>query len=173
MTSPVRANETVPQSTRYSTIAGADQAHWLDACQALTIELRDGLDVTAEIRSAHNHGHGDTVFIAQGSQLEAVALCEYGPKSPAGAGSCLIRFGAVRATSDAEMHFDQLLAACRRLAADEGLTRVVACVNASRPEAYRHLLSMGFRAERNGVAMHRPNEEGYSQTAAYILDDWR
>ncbi len=173
MTSPVKANEAVPQSTRYSTIAGADQAHWLDACRALTIELRDGLDVTAEIRSAHNHGHGDTVFIAQGSQVEALALCEYGPNSPAGAGSCLIRFGAARPALDAEVRFDQLLAACRRLATDEGLTRIVACVNASRPKAYRHLLSMGFRAERNGVTMHRPNEDGYNQTAAYILDDWR
>jgi hypothetical protein len=65
------------------------------------------------------------------------------------------------------------LAACRRLATDEGLTRIVACVNASRPKAYRQLLSMGFRAERNGVTMHRPNEDGYNQTAAYILDDWR
>ena len=173
MTGPAKANETVPQSTRYSAIAGADQAHWLDACRALTIELRDGMDVTAEIRSAHDHGYGDTVFIVEGSRVEAVAVCEYGPKSPAGAGSCLIRFGAVRSASDAEMRFDQLLTACRRLAADEGLERVVACVNASRPKAYRHLLSIGFRAERNGVTMHRPNEDGYDKTAAYILDDLR
>ena len=93
--------------------------------------------------------------------------------SPAGAGSCLIRFGAVRSTPEAEIRFDQLLTACRRLAADEGLERVVACVSASRPKAYRHLLSTGFRTERNGVAMHRPNEDGYSSTIAYVIEDLR
>ena len=104
--------------------------------------------------------------------MEAVALCEYGPKSPAGAGSCLIRFAAVR-PGRIEMRFAQLLTACERLAADEGLKHVVACVNASRPKAYRHLLSMGFRTQRHGVTMHRPNEDAYNQTASYILDDLR
>jgi len=100
-------------------------------------------------------------------------LCEYGPKSPAGGGSCLIRFAAVRPSSESETRFSQLLTACGKLAADEGLKQVVACVNASRPKTYRHLLSMGFRAQRNGVTMHCPNEDAYHQTASYILDDMR
>jgi GNAT superfamily N-acetyltransferase len=173
MTRAVDAHETVPESTRYSAIAGADQANWLDACRALTTDVREGLDLTAEIRTAHAHGHGDSVFLTDGSRVEAVALCEYGLKSPAGAGSCLIRFAAVRPGSDTEMRFGRLLTTCARLAADEGLKHIVACVNASRPKAYRHLLSMGFRAQRNGVTMHRPNEDGYNPTASYILDDLR
>jgi hypothetical protein len=135
--------------------------------------VRDGLDLTAEIRTAQNHGYGDTVFLTEGSRVEAVAICEYGPKSPAGAGSCLIRFAAVRPDSEIEVRFGQLLIACARLAADEGLKQLVACVNASRPKAYRHLLSMGFRAQRHGVTMHCPNEDAYNQTACYILDDLR
>jgi N-acetylglutamate synthase-like GNAT family acetyltransferase len=173
MTRSVEGNETPADSTRYSSIAGGDQAHWLDTCRALTTEVRDGLDLTAEIRTAHSHGYGDTVFLTEGSLVQAVAVCEYGPKSPAGAGSCLIRFAAVRPDSENEMRFGQLLIACARLAADEGLKQLVACVNASRPKAYRYLLSMGFRALRNGVTMHCPNEDAYNQTASYILDDLR
>ena len=122
MTRLVEANEIVPETTRYSTVAGAGQAHWLDACRALTTEVRDGLDLSAEIRTAHTHGHGDSVFLTDGSRMEAVALCEYGPKSPAGAGSCLIRFAAVRPSSESETRFSQLLAACGKLAGDEGLS---------------------------------------------------
>ena len=96
MTRPVRANEPPPASTRYSAIASADRTHWLDACRSLTTEVRDGLDLTAEIRTADSHGHGDAVFLTEGSRVQAVALCEYGSKSPAGGGSCLIRFAAVR-----------------------------------------------------------------------------
>jgi len=171
MTRQVDPNQAAGESVRYSAIADADRAHWLDACQALTTEVRDGLDLTTEIRTAHIHGHGDTVFLTDGSRVEAVALCEYGPKSPVGAGSCLIRFAAINPGSDTP--FDRLLAACERLAADEGLKEVVACVNASRPMAYRHLLASGFRVQRNGVTMYRPNEDAYRQTAAFVLDDLR
>ncbi|MBR0712686.1 GNAT family N-acetyltransferase [Bradyrhizobium liaoningense] len=173
MTRPVDPNETVGESVRYSAIADADQVNWLNACRVLTTEVRDGLDLTTEICSAHTHGHGDSVFLTDGSRVEAVALCEYGPKSPAGAGSCLIRFAAAHPGSDTERPFDRLLTACETLAADQGLKQIVACVNASRPKAYRHLLALGFRAQRNGVTMHRPNEDAYNQTAAFVLDDLR
>jgi len=164
---------TPPPSTRYSALAGGDQAQWLDACRALTNDVRDGLDLTAEIRAAYRFGHGDSVLITQGSRVKAVALCEYGAKSPAGAGSCLIRFAAVQPDVEEEMRFDQLLTACGRLAADEGLKQLVVCVNASRPKAYRNLLSMGFSVQRHGVTMHCPNEYAYNQAASYILEDWR
>lgn len=173
MTRPVDADEAPPASARYSTIASADRAHWLDACRSLTTEVSDGLDLTSEVRTAHSHGHGDTVFLTEGSRVLAVALCEYGRKSPAGDGSCLIRFAAVRPDLENEMRFGQLVTACGTLAAHEGLKQLVACVNASRPKAYRHLLSMGFRTQRNGVTMHCPNEDAYNQTASYILDDLR
>jgi GNAT superfamily N-acetyltransferase len=173
MTRSVASNASIPRSTRYSAIREPVQAQYLDACRALTGELRDGLDLTAEVRGARRHGHGDTVFLVEGSRIEAVAHCEYGPKSPAGAGSCLIRFAAVRPASDADKRFDLLLAACETLARDEGLARVVVCVNASRPNVYRHLLLAGFRTERLGVTMHRPNEDAYKQEATHILEDWR
>ena len=173
MTRPVDPKKIVGESVRYSAIAEGDQAHWLDGCRALTNEVRDGLDLTTEIRTACTYGHGDSIFLAKGTRLEAMAFCEYGPSSPAGAGSCLIRFAALHPDSGTEMLFSRLLNACERLAADQGLKQVVACVNAGRPKAYRHLLAMGFRARRNGVTMHRPNEDSYSQIAGFVLDDLR
>jgi len=173
MTRPIEGDETSAGSTRYSDLAGSDQMHWLDACRTLTTHVRDGLDLTAEIRTAHSHGHGDTILLTEGSRVEGVAHCEFGPKSPAGAGSCLIRFAAIRPDIENATRFDQLITACKRLAADEGLKQVVACVNASRPKAYRHLLSLGFRAQRNGVTMHGPDEDAYNQSASYVLDDLR
>jgi GNAT superfamily N-acetyltransferase len=173
MTRPADPNKTAGEFVRYSTVASADDAHWLAACRALTKEVRDGLDLTTEIRTAHTHGHGDSVFLTDGSRMEAVALCEYGPESPAGTGSCLVRFAAINRGSHAEMSFDRLLTACERLAADQGLKEVVLCANASRPTAYRHLLASGFRAQRIGVTMHRPNKDAYRQAAAFVLDDLR
>lgn len=173
MTRPVDFHDAPPASTRFSAIANADRAYWLDACRRVTTEVREGLDLTSEVLTARSHGHGDTVFLTDGSRVVAMAICEYGPKSPAGDGSCLIRFAAVRPDLKGEMHFAQLVAACGTLAADEGLKQLVACVNASRPLAYRHLLSMGFRVQRNGVTMHCPNEDAYNQAASYIVDDLR
>ena len=173
MSRPVEARVTPPQSTRYSAIASGDHAHWLDASRALTDGVRDGLDLTAEIRAAQSFGHGDSVFLAEGSRVKAVAHCEYGAKSPAGSGSCLLRFAVVQPDADQDVHFDQLLAACSSLAADEGLKELVVCVNASRPKAYQRLLSMGFRVQRHGVTMHCPNEHAYNKVASYIVEDWR
>jgi hypothetical protein len=53
------------------------------------------------------------------------------------------------------------------------MPNLLAGVNLARNEAYRQMVSRGFRATRHGVAMHRPNEAGYSRTGVYVLDDWR
>jgi GNAT superfamily N-acetyltransferase len=173
MTRPVRPNGTIEESILFSSIATSNQAHWLAACRTLTTEVRNGLDVTTEIRTAHINGHGDSVFLVEASQVRAMALCEYGVRSPAGAGTCLIRFAAVRPDLHAERWFGRLIAACDRLAADQGLKQIAACVNASRSAAYRQLLAMGFRAQRNVVTMHRPNEDAFDQSAEFVLEDFR
>ena len=50
---------------------------------------------------------------------------------------------------------------------------VLAGVNLAREEACRHMVARGFRAEIQGVTMHRPNEAGYSRAGIYLLDDRR
>lgn len=71
-----------------------------------------------------------------------------------------------------ERRFAQLLAACEALAIRAGLAQLEAGVNLSRHEAYRAMLAAGFRAQFQGVAMHRPNEAGYCRPGVYVIDDW-
>ncbi|HLZ82551.1 MAG TPA: hypothetical protein VKQ54_03220, partial [Caulobacteraceae bacterium] len=91
----------------------------------------------------------------------------------AGEGNCFVKFGAVRPGSGREDRFFALLDACGDLAIAAGMTNLVAGVNLAREEAYRAMISRGFRTQIQGVAMHRPNEAGYSRPELYVLDDWR
>jgi hypothetical protein len=34
-------------------------------------------------------------------------------------------------------------------------------------------VAFGFRRDVQGVAMHRPNEPGYSTSDSFVIDDWR
>jgi hypothetical protein len=43
----------------------------------------------------------------------------------------------------------------------------------ARHDAYRRLLSRGFRTWLQGVAMEKPNEPGYNRPDVYLIDDWR
>ena len=49
----------------------------------------------------------------------------------------------------------------------------MAGVNTARQEAYEKMLERGFRTEILGIAMHTPNEPGFSRPGIYVLDDWR
>jgi hypothetical protein len=75
--------------------------------------------------------------------------------------------------TDPEVRFGKLLNAVEEFASSRGLTQVEAGVNLSRNEAYRSMLSHGFRIERTGIAMHRPLEAGYSRPGVFVIDDWR
>ena len=59
------------------------------------------------------------------------------------------------------------------LAADRGASVLVAGANAGRDQAWHVLTSRGCRRDFQGVAMHRPNEPGYSTSDSYVIDDWR
>jgi hypothetical protein len=71
-----------------------------------------------------------------------------------------IRGGTPRAK--AAKHFERLLDACEELARSRALSKITAGINLARHKAYRKMLARGFRAEMQGVSMHRPNEPGYS-----------
>jgi hypothetical protein len=96
-----------------------------------------------------------------------------GSASEAGEGCCFIKFGAARQGPGVEERFARLLDACGALTVTFGMPNLLAGVNLARNEAYRQMVSRGFRATRQGVAMHRPNEAGYSRAGVYVLDDWR
>jgi hypothetical protein len=60
-------------------------------------------------------------------------------------------------SSNSQENFKNLLNAASLLAKDRHLSRIVAGVNTERSEAYRFMVEYGFRADMQGIAMHRPN----------------
>lgn len=173
MSKAVRATSTAPTCTRFSNLADNERHSALASCRDLTNALFDGLDVAREIRTVADQALGDTVLLWDDSTLVGVAVCHCGAGSEAGGGTCYIKFGAVRPGLGAESYFSQLLDAVELLAHSRGLSRVVAGVNTSRHEAYGAMLARGFRTDLQGVAMHRPNTDGYSRPGVFVIDDWR
>jgi len=158
---------------RFSALAPEQQQEALRGCRAVTDSLFAGLDLSGEIELVRDLGLGDTVLIVDGAGVSGFAICHYGPASEAGAGTCLVKFGAVRPGPSAERAFDHLIDACEALAVQAGLPTVMAGANMGRPEAYGQLKRRGYRAAFQGVTMHRPNEAGDSRPGAYVIDDWR
>jgi hypothetical protein len=162
-----------PWASRFSEVHPGDRARCLDDCRALCDAIYAGLDVRGEVESVADQALGETVLLHDGDRLDGLAVCHIGPRSEAGSGVCYIKFAAVRPGASAGAGLERLLEACAALGASRGATRLMAGVNTARHEAYEILLARGFRAEYQGVTMHRPNEPGYSRPGAYVLDDWR
>ena len=157
----------------YSNISEREREESLNACHALTASIYPGLDVAREILAVQAQGLGETVLVHNSQDLVGFAVCHCGPGTEAGNQLCYVKFGAVKPGAAAETRFDRLLNACEELAATRSLARVEAGTNLARHEAYGKLLARGFRTDIQGVAMHRPNEEGYSRAGVYVIDDWR
>jgi GNAT superfamily N-acetyltransferase len=177
MTAPARPGTDDMPSSRYSGLPQSERPAVESACRELTEELYGGLDLSGEIRTVAARGLGDTLLLWDGaggaSRLAGFAICHWGPASEAGEGCCFVKFGAARTGPGGEDRFARLLEAVGALAGAVGMPDVLAGVNLAREEAFRHMVARGFRTAIQGVAMHRPNEPGYSRAGVYILDDWR
>jgi hypothetical protein len=174
MSSPVsRRPNAAAAWSRFSDLNVRQQNEALLACQDITDTLYPGLDLTEAIRATQAQGLGDTVLVDGQGGIGAFAVCHYGPRSEAGADACFIKFGAVRVGAPAEQDYLRLLDACEALAVAVGMPNVLAGGNMGRHEAYRHLVSRGFRTEILGVTMHRYNNPGYCRLGTYVIDDWR
>lgn len=156
----------------YSQLGENERLEVLSACRYLTDCIYPGLDVTPEVKSIENQSLGETVLLESGD-LVGFATCHTGPGSEAGSGVCYIKFGAAAPGPRAREHFRRLLEACEVLAGRAGATRIVAGVNAARPQAYEEMLAAGFRISLTGISMHRPNEPGFSRPGVFVIDDWR
>lgn len=159
--------------TKYSAINEGDRAQVLSACCKLTDSIYEGLDVTTEIRSVRAQGLGETILMWGGSSLDAFAVCHCGEGTEAGKNTCYVKFAAVQTGPSAENNFNRLLDGCEALASERGLQRMEAGVNLNRGGAYRQMLQRGFRTERQGVAMHKPDSAAYNRPDIYLMDDWR
>jgi GNAT superfamily N-acetyltransferase len=174
MAAPAQRSGTARQWSRYADLPDSQRSDAETATRVLTEQLYDGLDLRAEMRTVYARKLGDTVLLWDGdSRLAAFAICHCGPESEAGEGTCFVKFGAVRPGPSADDRFTALLDACAALAVSTGMSTLVAGVNTAREEAYRAMLACGFRTQIQGVAMHRPNEPGYSRPGLFVLDDWR
>jgi len=158
---------------RLSALDEAGRAGAMAAVRELTDAVYPGLDVSLEIESVLAQGLGDTVLIDDASGVQGVAICHAGAGTEAGSGSCYVKFGAVRPGPGAERLFGLLIDACHVLAAELGASVLVAGANAGRDRAWRALAGRDFRRDFQGVAMHRPNEPGYSTSDSFVIDDWR
>jgi hypothetical protein len=145
----------------------------LERCRQVTGAIYEGLDLAREIRAVDEQGLGETVLLADGDELVGFAVCHCGPGTEAGSGACFVKFGAVSPGEGAEERFARLLDACEALAAQRGLSRLMAGVNTARHGAHRMLLERGYRAMINGVMMLRPHEPAYNRPDAYVIDDLR
>lgn len=149
------------------------QAAILADCRELTNQIYPGLDLSTEINAVLRQKLGDIVLVRVSQRLEAFAVCHYGAGTEGGPDSCYVKFAAVRPGISASAHFDLLLDACEELAVVKKLPRVVAGVSTARHEAYRQMIECGYRADVQGLGMHRDNEPGYSRPGVFVLDDWR
>jgi predicted N-acetyltransferase YhbS len=173
MSKPVESACPGPRRDHYSELSENEKTTYLQACRDICNSLFEGLDPTPEVRAIEALGLGDTVLVRDGSELMGFAACHQGPRTEAGSGTCYLKFAAVRPQGDAGHWFAELLAASEAFTASQGASRLTAGVNTSRHEAYQGMLQRGFRTDLLGVAMHRPDEPGFSRPGLYVLDDWR
>jgi hypothetical protein len=115
---------------------------------------------------------GDIVLIYTRAVLDGFAICMTGPGSEGGKKLCYVKFGAARGGKGAGERFDRLLDAIDDFARARE-TDVEAGVNLARRDAFARMRSHGFKAMGQGVAMHRPDGNGFNRPDVYALDDWR
>jgi len=160
-------------AVRYSELRDPARAEAVKACRELTDSIFAGLDVTSEIASVAGQKLGEVVLVYDNSRLAGFAVCHCGPGTEAGSGVCYLKFAAARSGQGAAERFAHLLDACETMASGRGLQRLSAGMSMARTGGFQTLVDRGFRVDRYGVAMHRPNEPGYSRPDAYVIDDWR
>ena len=155
-----------------STFKKGEREQAIAACKRLTDKIEKGLDLSDEMRAALAQRTGDVVLIYSRSVLDGFAICLIGPGSEGGEKTCYVKFGAARGGAGAGTRFDKLLDASETFAFSRGAA-VEAGMNLAREDAYRRMLSRGYRAVLQGVAMQRPHGEGFNRPGTYVIDDWR
>ena len=169
-TGAVASNGSAP--VLLSTVKKSQREEAIRACARLTNQIDKGLDLSDEIRAVLAQGVGDVVMIDSRSKFNGFAVCMIGAGSEGGSKTCYVKFGMVRGGNGADVRFDQLLDAIEGFAVSHGAD-VEAGVNLARRAAYTRMRAHGYKALTQGVAMHRPNGDGFNRADVYAMDDWR
>jgi GNAT superfamily N-acetyltransferase len=180
-------NEIALPWSKYSELSEEEQIECLNVCRILTDSIYEGLDLKHEITAVNTQRLGDTVLLWERNdedvleetrlqrrrRLMGLAVCHCGAGSEAGSNTCYVKVGAVQPGNNAAELFGQLLNVCEELARAQRMSRLVAGVNTGRHEAYRKMITHGFRTDIQGIVMQRYNEPGYNRPDVYLIDDWR
>ena len=161
------------QAETLASLDGPAHEQALRECAGLTGAIHPGLDVSREIVSVTGQEIGDVVLVRDAEGLAAFAVCHAGTGSETKSGTCWVKFAAVRPGEEAAVQLAELLEACEAFAAARDLTRIEVGVNLAREGAARVLAARGYRTYRHGLAMNRPNAEGFDRPDAFVLDDRR
>lgn len=145
----------------------------LEGCRELSDRLFEGLDLSREILSLEEQGLGETVLIEDNQSLSGFAICQCGAGTEAGPENCYVKFATVRQVPTPETHMLRLLSAIEDLAHSRKLARISAGVNMGRERIAILMAELGFKTVLQGLAMHRPNDPGFSRRDSFVLDDWR
>lgn len=174
MAKPVSSEQpTPPDWSAFSRLPPEKRADLLRACRDLTDAVYEGLDLSEEIEAVAAFDLGETALLWADGRLAGIAVCHFGAGTEGGSERCYLKFAAVRPDGSAAANFTQLLNACEALARERGLSALVGGTNLARAEAYCLMREHGFATTMQGVAMQRPNQEGYNRAGIYVIDDWR
>jgi hypothetical protein len=170
---PLQATEPLRDIATYSGLSPEEKSECLSQCRRLTDALYKDLDVTAEIEAIEENRLGDTILVRDSAGLAGFAACHLGPDTEAGGDTCYVKFAATAWDGDAPRAFEDMLSACATYAQKRGVSKLTAGINTARREAYEMMLGKGFRTDLLGVAMLRPDTEGWNRAGIFVLDDWR
>jgi hypothetical protein len=170
MSKPTQLNGNTGGWSKFSDVPDLERS--LTMCRSLTSSIYEGLNLEREIMTVQNQRLGDTVLLWEDDTLVGLAVCHCGPHTEAGKDTCYIKFGAIHGQYSENL-FDELLNACDELAAMHGMTTLVAGVNSACHNAYRRMISRGFRIDFQGVTMLRPNKPSFDRPDCYVICDLR
>jgi GNAT superfamily N-acetyltransferase len=153
----------------YSKLTASQRAEAIRACAELADSIHSGLDLSSEIESVFAQNLGETVLLWNRDALDGFAVCHAGAGTEGGSAACYVKFAAARDGAS----LDKLVRASEAFAAGRGVVRMEVGVNTARRGAYQQMLSLGYRNQALGVAMQKPDREGFCRPDAWILDDWR
>jgi GNAT superfamily N-acetyltransferase len=149
--SAVGASEEMP---RWSTARPAMQARWLADLQTATGRIWPGLDYAKEIASTAQHGLGETLVLARGSQAVGFSTVHLtSSREGWGAKVAILQALALHPEHTTAETFGALLDGTEALARDHGKTELMAAVNGRHVWAIEQLLKREYRITRSMVRM--------------------
>jgi len=122
-----------------------------------------------EIKAVEKMSLGETaILFDENKKISGFTICHCGINTEAGNGRCYVKFGAVKANSNSQSNFMNLLKACEDLAAEKGLSTLVAGTSMGRHNAYQYMLNQNFSIDFMGVSLHQPNNDAYNIADRYV-----